>query len=122
MKSNSDVRPTIIQDLGNGAYYYNYNIAPITTTDPDGTERTGYECNTVKVWGRPTYEAVVKAVIRDEIDETAEFDLVNAYNAAAEGILEDAAATTAKDAYIAYLRRLQVIKQQVKADMQAAGY
>ena len=122
MKSNSDDRPTIIQDLRNGAYYYNFNITPRTETDEEGNERQTYDYNQVKIWGRPTREGLVKAVIRDEVDESAEFDLVNSYNAAQEGILDGEHAEKAKADYIAYLRRVQDIKAQIKADLTAAGY
>lgn len=122
MKSNSNDRPQIIQDLGNGAYYYNYNITPRTDTDEEGNKLKSYDYQSVKVWGKPTREALVKAVIRDEVDESAEFDLVNSYNAAAEGLLEGDHAEKAKADYIAYLRRVQEIKTQIKNDLAAAGY
>lgn len=122
MKSNSDDKPQIIQDLGNGAYYYNCNIVAKTETDEEGLERTSYNFNSVKFWGKPTRAAIVKAVIRSELDETAEFDLVNGYNAAVEGLLEGAEAEKAKADYLGYLRRVQEIKTSVKADLAAAGY
>lgn len=121
MKSNSNDRPQIIQDLGNGSYYYNYNIVAKTETGEDGQERQSWDCETVQIWGKPTRAAVVKAVIRAELDETAEFDLVNSYNAANEGMLEKEAAE-AKEAYMAYLRRVQEIKTKAKADLTAAGF
>lgn len=122
MKSNSNDKPQIIQDLGNGAYYYNCNIVANTETDEEGQERQSYDYNCVKFWGKPTRAAIVKAVIRSELDETAEFNLVNGYNAAVEGLLEGAEAEKAKADYIAYLRRVQEIKTTVKADLAAAGY
>lgn len=122
MKSNSNDKPQIIQDLGNGAFYYNYGITPKTETDEEGKERKSYDYNSVKFWGKPTAAAIVKAVIRDELDETAEFDLVNSYNAATEGLLEGDDAKQAKADYMTYLRRVQEIKTNAKADMAAAGY
>lgn len=122
MKSNSNDKPQIIQDLGNGAFYYNYAITPKTETDEEGNERKSYDYSSVKIWGKPTRGAVVKAVIRDELDETAEFDLVNSYNAAQEGMLDEAEAARAIADYKAYLRRVQEIKTNAKADLAAAGY
>lgn len=122
MKSNSDDKPQIIQDLGNGAFYYNFAITPKTETDEEGKERKSYDYRCVKIWGKPTRAAVVKAVIRDELDETAEFDLVNSYNAATVGMLDEAEAAEAVEAYKAYLRRVQEIKTNAKADLAAAGY
>ena len=92
MKSSSDIRPAVIQPLGNGAYHYNYNIVERQETDPEtGEVKTVYDYDTVKVWDKPTYEKLVKAVIREEIDETKEFSYVNDYNAAVLGIISDEA-------------------------------
>ena len=92
MKSSSDIRPAVIQPLGNGAYHYNYNIVERQETDPEtGEVKTVYYYDTVKVWDKPTYEKLVKAVIREEIDETKEFSYVNDYNAAVLGIISDEA-------------------------------
>lgn len=122
MKSNSNDKPQIIQDLGNGAFYYNYAITPKTETDEEGNERHSYGYKSVKIWGTPTRAAVVKAVIRDEVDETAEFDLVNSYNAAQEGMFDETEAAEAVENYKAYLRRVKEIKTNAKADLTAAGY
>lgn len=122
MKSNSNDRPQIIQNLGNGAFYYNCNIVAKTETDEEGHERKSYDYTSVKFWGQPTRAAIVKAMIRAELDETAEFDLVNSYAAANAGILDEDEAAQAKADYTGYLRRLQEIKTQVKADLAAAGY
>lgn len=122
MKSNSDERPAIITDLGNGSFHYSYNMTQRTDQREDGTEKKSWDCDQVQIWGRPTRAALVKAVIRDEIDETAEFDLVNSYNAANAGLLDEQGAEQAKARYITYLRRVQEIKIQIAADLQAAGY
>ena len=122
MKSNFDSRPRIIMPLGNGSYYYNSNITEKTETGEDGQERTSYDCASVQFWGKPTRAALVKAMIRTELDESAEFDLVNSYNAAQEGILTGAEAEKAIADYKGYLRRVQEIKLQVTADLEAAGY
>lgn len=122
MKSNSNDRPRIIQDLGNGAFYYNCNIVAKTETDEEGKELKSYDYTSVKFWGRPTRAAIVKAMIRAELDETAEFDLVNSYNAANAGILDGDESARAKADYVNYLRRVQEIKNQVKTDLATAGY
>lgn len=138
MKSNFDVRPAIIQPLGNGAYHYNFNIVertervePVQTDAEEGTDvidtapqtRTTYDCDTVVIWGVPTYDKVVKAVIREEIDETKEFSYVNDYNAAVLGVISDKQAVAdAKAAYKEYLQFVVDVKAQVKADLQTAGY
>lgn len=119
MKSNSNVRPDIIVDLGNGSFHYNYNIkeveVPATEERP---ARTEYEYETVQVWGHPTYDKCVKAVLRDRRDETEEFSLINKYNAFTLGLSSDEAD---KAEYEDYLREVLDVKAMVKADLAAAG-
>ena len=124
MKSSSDIRPAIIEPLGNGAYYYNYNVVERTETDPEtGEEKTVYDFDTVKVWDKPTYEKLVKAVIREEIDETKEFSYVNNYNAAVLGIISDEAKKAeAVKSYKEYLQFVVDVKAMVKRDIENADY
>lgn len=139
MKSNSDIRPTAIQPLGNGAYHYNYNIKARTQeAEPQaqGENADGitvdimaqipgvvYDYDTVEVWGVPNYKDLTRAVIRAEVSETEEFGLINDYNAAKAGLIDDEAeAEEAEARYTAHLRRVSEIKAMVKVDLTAAGY
>lgn len=119
MKSNSDIRPAVIEPLGNGAYHYNYNIVERQEIDPEtGEVKTVYDYDTVKVWNEPTYEKLVKAVIREKLDETAEFAIINEYNAGVLGVITDAAAkAAAKQAYKDYLTFVANTKEMVKKDI-----
>lgn len=119
MKSTSDIRPATIQPLGNGAYHYNYNIVERTETDPEtGEVRTVYDYDTVKVWDEPTYEKLVKAVIRETLDETQEFAIINEYNAGVLGVITDSAAkAAAKQAYKDYLTFVASTKAMVRQDL-----
>lgn len=121
MESTSDIRPATIQPLGNGAYHYNYDIVARQETDPEtGVIKTVYYYKTVKVWDVPTYEKLVKAVIRDKLDETQEFSIINEYNAAVLGVITDATEkAAAKAAYKEYLTELANIKAMVKKDLEA---
>ena len=119
MISIFDSKPSAIMPLGNGAYYYNYNIRELVA---EGDEPAGWQCDTVKLWGAPEYGSIVRAVIRNEYDANSEFDLVNSYNAAQEGMLDETEAARAIADYKAYLRRVQEIKTNAKADLAAAGY
>lgn len=139
MKSNSDIRPTAIQPLGNGAYHYNYNIKARTQeAEPQAQEENAdgitadimaqipgvvYDYDTVEVWGMLNYKDLTRAVIRAEVSETEEFGLINDYNAAKAGLIDDEAeAEEAKARYTAHLRRVSEIKAMVKVDLTAAGY
>ena len=119
MKSSSDIRPAVIQPLGNGAYHYNYNIVERQETDPEtGEVKTVYDYDTVKVWDKPTFEKLVKAVIREKLDETQEFAIINEYNAGVLGVITDTTKKQeAKQAYKDYLTFVAATKAMVKADL-----
>lgn len=122
MKSNSNVRPAIIQDLGNGSYHYNYNVVERTVEDEETGEKTVYDYDTVQVWEKPTYDNLTRAIIRSELDETEEFSLINDYYAAQLGIeTDDGRKAKAVSDYKAYLQHVADIKQMVRADLATAG-
>ena len=123
MKSSSNVRPDIIQDLGNGPFHYNYNIVEEKVADEEVGEKTVYNFDTVQVWEKPTYENLTRAVIRNEVDENEEFSLINDYYAAQLGLETDSARTAkAVTEYKDHLSRVIAIKTMVRADLQTAGY
>ena len=129
MKSNSDVRPPILQDLGDGSYHYNYNITEVDVqpsvlsedTPADAEPRKAYVCDTVQIWGAPNFDKCVKAVLRDRRDETEEFNLINKYNAFVLGLSVGVEGETGKVEYENYLTEVFAVKAMVRADMQAAG-
>lgn len=123
MKSSSNVRPDIIQDLGNGSFHYNYNIVEEKVADEEVGEKTVYNFDTVQVWEKPTYENLTRAVIRNEVDENEEFSLINDYYAAQLGLETDSARKAkAVTEYKDHLSRVFAIKTMVRADLQTAGY
>lgn len=122
MKSNSNVRPAIIQDLGNGSFHYNYNVTERNIEDEEVGEKTVYDYDTVQVWEKPTYDNLTRAIIRSEIDETEEFSLINDYYAAQLGIETDEdRKTKALNDYKAYLAHVAEIKQMVRDDLATVG-
>ena len=69
MKSNSNDRPPILQDLGNGSWHYNYDITEVDVQPEPMAEqereqapaaRKAYDYDTVEVWGRPDYDKCVR--------------------------------------------------------------
>lgn len=121
MKSNSDIRPETFINLGDGSWQYNFNVREIQVPVEGGTEgetRTAYEYESVIIWGYPTFDKCVKAVLRDRRDETQEFNLVNRYNAYVLGVSEDEAD---RNDYIAYLREVKDVKEQVERDIEEFG-
>ena len=115
MKSISDNRPDVFQNLGNGSYYYNRNIQEKEETLPDGSIHHYFEYDSTLFWGEPEYDTVVKACIREETDETQEFALVNAYNAYKLELTDD---PQAEEEYKTFLNHVAAIKQQVRWDIE----
>ena len=123
MKSSSDIRPDIIQDLGNGSFHYNYNIVEVKVADEEVDEKNAYNFDTVQVWEKPTYDNLTRAVIRNEVDENEEFSLINDYYAAQLGLeTDDTRKAKAVTEYKAHLSRVIAIKNMVRADLKTAGY
>lgn len=127
MKSNSNDRPPILQDLGNGSWHYNYNITEVevqpevmaeTENEQAPAARKAYDYDTVEVWGRPDYDKCVKAVLRSRRDETEEFSLINKYNAFVLGLSTDEAD---KEEYEAFLTEVMAVKAMVRNDLAAAN-
>ena len=116
-----------MQDLGNGSWHYNYNIAevevrpePMAVAEGEQapTARKAYDYDTVEVWGRPDYDKCVKAVLRSRRDETEEFSLINKYNAFVLGLSTDEAD---KEEYEAFLSEVMAVKAMVRNDLAAAN-
>lgn len=112
-----DVYPQTIQKLGNGTYYYNYDIKEISVEvlDLDNTikEKTYYSFIQVLLNGQPNYKDCVKAIVRRFLTVDEEFDLINSYNSYSENLISDSEAI---NEYKEYLNILKQIKAKVKED------
>ena len=79
MKSVSDDKPNVFQNLGNGSWFYNYDFKEVDQPQEVDQEnvpvKKSWECESVKVWGIPTSKTVKKAVISNTWDVTQEIDL-----------------------------------------------
>lgn len=117
----SAVRPNSIEKLGNGSYYYNYNIQPRlveVTKELDSTEtveETNYFFVQVHLTGVPNYKDCVQAVIRAYVTQSQEFDLINSANKVVMGLSEN---TEDTEKYKEYLQLVNDIKVNVKKDFE----
>ena len=114
-----DVYPQVIQKLGNGTYYYNYDIRKIKAEveildEKDSTKfETQYNFIQVLLNGQPNYKDCVRAIIRSFITIDEEFDLINSYNSYTKNLSTDSSIITD---YQEYLTKLMDIKNKVKKD------
>ncbi|MDR1371926.1 MAG: hypothetical protein LBJ17_02195 [Dysgonamonadaceae bacterium] len=120
MKSNSDVKPPILQDLGDGSWHYNYHIAEVPKqTEEENAAGTVFEYDTIHIWGNPNYDAIVKAVIAMQYTPSEETSLINKYNALTLKLSID---NSDRDKYEAYLKDVANIKAMIKTDLRTLGY
>ena len=118
MKSNSDVKPPILQDLGDGSWYYNYHAKEVPATVEIGEGKTAFEYETVHIWGKPVYETLVPLVIAEKYSPSEETSLINKYNAF---ILKLSIDTEDKERYEAYLKTVSELKAMIKEDLRTLG-
>lgn len=111
----TNVQPQTIQKLGNGTYYYNYDIKEVEVTNQEGDAKLELQYNFIQVLlrGQPNYKDCVKAIVRSFLTIDEEFDLINSYNSYTENPSED---STALSEYKEYLSKLKEIKAKVKED------
>lgn len=81
-------KPAALEHDNDGSTIIRYNIEPeMGTPDGESEERQiGWQCHEVRIWDKPTKASLKKAIIRDVIDESQEFAIVNAYNSHVIGI------------------------------------
>ena len=115
----SFTKPDTIINLGNGEYYYVFNIEPTEVKVPyeDRTEQ-GYSFNKVTIQGYLTYAKCVRAVIRAYVSVDDEFDLINTANRALMGLLSEDEKTKALNDYNEYLNMVSNIKQKIRKDFE----
>lgn len=113
-----NVQPNSIEKLGNGTYYYNYDITSkeVDVTDPeteDVTQETRWTYIQVHLRGVPECTACIQAVIREYISTEEELALINKYSAYQMGIITDSSICLE---YQEYCGLVAAIKSNVKKD------
>lgn len=114
MRSNSNIQPSVLLDLKDGSFHYNFNIVEKEESEGE-TTRTVFDYDTVTVQGAPDYRNIVKEIIRDKYDASQEFGLMNDFQKFKLGIIEDPDAETK---YLEFANWVEAIKMQVKSDLE----
>lgn len=114
-RTEYDERPEYIVYLGDGTYYYNYDIQEsekfVIEGESNSSVKPIWTAVTVMIQGNPNYKAIVRALIRKYYSADEEFDLINSYNEAmAQGLTEGKDI----DDYKEYLALRVAIKKYVK--------
>lgn len=105
------IKPEKVESLGNGIWYYNYDVKESIEPGREGQDETVYDFVQVRISGTPDYGKCAKAIIRAYVNSDSEFDLMNSFNAYQLGITDSAG-----EDYEKYLQLLQEIKEKVGKD------
>jgi hypothetical protein len=117
----SIITPSSMEDLGNGNWYYNYDIQseeverPSFEDNESSTTETEYNYIQIKLPNRPTYKECVESIIREFITQSQEFDLINSAN---KSILAGDTNSDAVVKYQEYLTKVEEIKSKIKKDFE----
>lgn len=120
MKSNCNKKPAVIEAVGNGGYYYRWDIKEVTI-DTEEPQRTQWECQEVVVYAPLSSNKITKAVIAEIWGLDIENKMLNEYNGAQLGIYDDATANVKIANYKAFLADRELIKAQVDNDCKMHG-
>ena len=113
MKANSVFnRPSVLENRGDGTYFYNYNITESVKQIEDSPETPSFDYDQVIIYGEPTYSKIVSSIIRDNYSSSDELALINNYHR----YVIDETLTKYLNEYTTYLEYVGNIKQSVKQD------
>ena len=116
----SNITPTTTENLGNGNWYYNYDIKsekvelPLQEGETTPKEEIRYNYIQIKLSGKPEYKKCVELLIREFVTQTQEFDLINSANKA---ILSGVKSSEDITKYREYLDKVEEIKEKVAKDL-----
>lgn len=105
------IKPEKVESLGNGIWYYNYDIKESIEPGQEGQDETVYDFVQVRISGTPDYNKCAKAIIRAYVNSDSEFDLMNSFNAYQLGITNSVG-----EDYEEYLQLVKQIKTNVGKD------
>lgn len=105
----SNIKPNVIENLGSGYWYYNYNIQEV-----EGENGPSYTFTQIRVAGKPEYKKCVELILRQYMSESQEFDLINSAN---KDLMSGITDSVNIDKYKTYLDEVEHIKNIVAKDL-----
>ena len=117
--TQSNDKPQIWSAVGNGSYFYRFNIKEIEVpAQTEGEEPTrAWQYNEVVVWSPISSDAITKAVMNYIWSKDEEQKYINDYNAATLGVLDSSYIEAYKD----FMIQRKNIKEQIDADCAELG-
>lgn len=120
MKTYCDNKPSTIEAVGNGGWYYRWNIQE-ETIKSENEPRKQWSCEQVIVYAPLTSNKIVQAVIAEVWGLDVENKMLNEYNGAQLGIYDEATKADKIAKYKAFLEERNALKAQVDSDCKEAG-
>lgn len=104
--------------VGDGSYLYHYDVTSETAQPrfEDSTAKTIYNYNELRVWAPLSANAVTAAYIAERWPSDYEQKLINEYNTAQMGLLDDVSSSNCIDAYRSFLAERVAVKKKIDAD------
>lgn len=112
----TEIIPEVFENLKSGYWYYNYDIQSKVVQisesgdNEESVDKKLYSFIQVRIYGKPTYEKCVKAIIKQYVSSEDEFDLINSYNSYQLDI------ESLSSEYEEYLQLVKTIKNNVRKD------
>ena len=118
----SDLKPQVLEAVGNGSYLYHYDMTEVDRPAQEG-EAAGkqWQYEEVTVWAPITANKITEKVLTSRWDANYEQKLVNEYNSAQMGLLNEEEAARKTEAYRAFLTERAALKAQVDSDCAELG-
>ena len=107
-KITYDFQPAILQNRGDGAWYYRWGIEQVQVEEEGGSV-TKYKCHEVLVWETITADKITRAVVDYLWGNGLEQKLLNDYYGALEGVLSE----DKKQPYLDFLAQRKVVKEEI---------
>lgn len=116
MKSISDDKPKIFEKVGDGSWWYRFNVEKVTVEDPETHQtRDEWHYDECRIYEQPNDDNVKSAAIAEIFTVSEEINLHNNFERVQLGLSED---ETFRQKYIDYLRTVDGIKRQVEQDLE----
>ena len=118
----SDLKPQVLEAVGNGSYLYHYDMTEVDRPAQKGEEAgKQWHYEEVTVWAPITANKITEKVLTSRWDANYEQKLVNEYNSAQMGLLSEEEAARKTEAYRAFLTERNRLKAQVDSDCSELG-
>lgn len=113
-----DFQPAKLEKIKNDKYFYRWNIEEVEIFhEENDTPTIQYKCNEITFYGQPNSNTILEQVIKSLWDNEYEKKLINDYNSAKEGLLDE----TYIQKYLDFLTERTQIKTIVDSDCAELG-